>query len=171
MFDAHHYVLSDCFVAFVVLLSMVEFDVCRRVLSVVQVNAMKSATFNAIFVTIVYWMVGLRSTFTAYLFTWLTTSITSQAGEAISQCISVFTGDAQVAAATVPLVMVLSFLFAGFFISKDALPGFLRWAQKLSFLYWSFQALAKNQYRDFQFPKSFRLANELNSYSRWYVCP
>lgn len=112
-------------------------------------------------------MVGLRSSFTAFLFAILTTIVISQTGEAYSQAISVFAGDPQIAAALVPLVIVLAFLFAGFFIRASAMPGFLRWGQKLSFLYWGYEALAKNEYARRSDRAGLDILKGLNSHSRW----
>lgn len=136
-------------------------------LFVLQVSLCKSVVVDFLFVTIVYWMVGLRSSFTTYLFAFLTTIVISQTGEAYSQAISVFTGDPQISAALVPLVIVLAFLFAGFFIRASAMPGFLRWGQKLSFLYWGYEALAKNEYTSRRDNAGLGILRRLNSHSRW----
>jgi ABC-type multidrug transport system ATPase subunit len=63
----------------------------------------KALVLNVIFVTLVYWMVGLRSSVTAYLFTILVTLTMSLTGEGFAQTVSVLTGDAQISSAIVPV--------------------------------------------------------------------
>jgi ABC-2 type transporter len=113
-------------------------------------------------------MVGLRPTASAFFFALLVNMTIGLTGEGFSQAISVFTGSAQIAAAIVPLVVVLAFLFAGFFIRANAMPGVVRWGQNLSFLYWGYNALAKNEFGGRGDPISEQILGTLNKYSRWY---
>jgi ATP-binding cassette, subfamily G (WHITE), member 2 len=113
-------------------------------------------------------MVGLRPKASAFFFALLTNMTLGLTGEGFSQAISVFTGSAQIAAAIVPLVVVLAFLFAGFFIRAEVMPGVVRWGQNLSFLYWGYNALAKNEFAGRGDPISQQILGQLNGYSRWY---
>jgi hypothetical protein len=116
-------------------------------------------------------MVGLRPKASAFFFALLVNMTLGLTGEGFSQAISVFTGSAQIAAAIVPLVVVLAFLFAGFFIRADAMPGVVRWGQNLSFLYWGYNALAKNEFGGRGDRISEQILGSLNAYSRWYDVP
>jgi hypothetical protein len=68
----------------------------------------KALVLNVIFVTLVYWMVGLCSSVTAYLFTILVTLTMSLTGEGFAQTVSVLTGDAQVSSAIVPVSLCVN---------------------------------------------------------------
>lgn len=129
----------------------------------------KAIVLNCISVTIVYWMVGLRSNVGAWLFTLLTTVIISQIGEAYSQVISVLTADPQIVSALVPLALVMAFLFAGFFILPEAMPGAVAWGRFLSFLYWGYQAVGHNEFseRALKGPSVERILGDFNGMSRW----
>lgn len=119
--------------------------------------------------TLVYWMVGLRTSVTAYLFAILITLCMSLVGEGFGQTISVLTGDAQLSSALVPLVLVFAFLFAGFFILPDAMPAWLRWGRFLSFMYWGYNALGHNEfdYSDKKTQIIDVILKDFNDLSRW----
>lgn len=129
----------------------------------------KTTILNAISVTVVYWMVGLRKNIGAYAFALLTTVILSQIGEAYSQVISVLTADPQIVSALVPLALVMAFLFAGFFILPKAMPDIVAWGRFLSFLYWGYQAVGHNEFseRSEKGPLVELILEDFNSFSRW----
>lgn len=43
-------------------------------------------------------------------------------------------------------VIIISILFGGFFIEPRALPAYLRWARYLSFVFYGYDAAAKNEF-------------------------
>jgi ABC-type multidrug transport system ATPase subunit len=136
--------------------------------STVMIGCTKTVVLNCLFLSIVYWAVGLRESASAFLFALLVVFITGQAGESIAQTVSVFAGDPQISAAIVPLVVILCFLTAGFFIPPSAMPGALRWLRYCSFLYWGYEALIKNEFGPIA--NDVDAANILkgfNDHSRW----
>lgn len=138
-------------------------------LATLVINVLKIIIVNLLFVSLVYWMVGLRASASAYFFTIITCLLLGLTGEGIAQFISVFTGNAQASAALVPLVVVLAFLFGGFFIAPEEIPVFLRWGRYLSFLYWGYNTLAHNEFDSRDDPISQLIIEDFNDQSRWYV--
>lgn len=134
-------------------------------------DIVKAFVFQAFFVTIVYWTVGLRADAGAYFFALGVAVLMSLTGEACGQTVSVVTGDAQISSALVPLVMVFAFLFAGFFIRPDAMPSWLSWGRNCSFMYWGYQAIAHNEFDFRKDPDEIVAVTEVlkdfNSFSRW----
>ena len=59
--------------------------------------------------------------------------------------------NAQVAVTLGPMVTVPSTLFAGYYVSINSIPVWLRWIQYLSLFKWSFQAVAVNEFHDATF--------------------
>jgi ABC-type multidrug transport system ATPase subunit len=133
-----------------------------------MVSFVRTFILNGIFLSIVYWMVGLRASASAFFFTFLCVFVSSQTGESIAQTVSVFAGDPQISAAIVPLVVILAFLTAGFFILPSEMPSWLRWSRYVSFLYWGFESLVKNEFASrANISDIAKLLKDFNSHSRW----
>jgi ABC-type multidrug transport system ATPase subunit len=131
------------------------------------VDLFKSFILNVIMTTLVYWMAGLRGSATRFMFAILTLILTSLCGEAMGQAVSVFSGDAQISSALVPLFLVLAFLFGGFFIVPSAMPVWIRWGRFLSFLYWSYAALARNEFDGREGERFEIVLSDFDDVSRW----
>lgn len=108
----------------------------------------RAVFFNVLMLLIVYFMVGLRQEGGAFLVLLLIISFLSVAGEGMAQALSVFAGDEQTAAAIVPVAVIFQLLFGGFFISADALPGYIAWLRWGSFMYYGFNAAVINEFGD-----------------------
>lgn len=102
--------------------------------------------FNGLLLVIVYFMVGLNTTTEAFFTLLLICVLVALAGEGMAQAISVFAGNEQMAAALVPVAVILEVLFGGFFIPPSALPGYIQWARWLAFIYYGFNAAVLNEF-------------------------
>jgi ABC-type multidrug transport system ATPase subunit/ABC-type multidrug transport system permease subunit len=104
-----------------------------------------------IFGTIIYWIVGLNDApgrFGVFVGVLMLEAATSVAlGLTVSACAP------SVEAATNfgPLTLIVSLLFGGFFINLNSLPAVAEWLPNLSFLRWTFGALAVNEFADASF--------------------
>lgn len=106
----------------------------------------KTLFFNTLFSCILYWMVGLRATAGAFFFFILIIFLVSFASESLALAVSILAGDAQTAAALIPVFIIMSLLFGGFFISADGFDAWLGWLRYLSFVFYAYYALLLNQY-------------------------
>lgn len=114
----------------------------------------KTLFFNTLFSVILYWMVGLRSSADSFFVFILVVFLTSFLAESLSLAVSILAGDAQAAAAIIPVFVVLALLFGGFFINSEQLDGWIDWAKYLSFVYYAFNALVKNEFKNDGTPTS-----------------
>ncbi len=60
--------------------------------------------------------------------------------------LSILTGDIQLALAIAPTLMIPLMLFGGFFLNSDNIPSWLAWFKYLSWIYYSNEFLAINQW-------------------------
>ena len=58
----------------------------------------------------------------------------------------------QIASSIAPVFMVLMLLLGGFYVNTDNIPRWCRWVSKLSFVRWSFAALAVNEFDNLSIP-------------------
>lgn len=106
----------------------------------------KTLFFNSLFSVILYWMVGFRAAAGAFFFFILVIFLVSFTAESLALAVSIMTGDAQAAAALIPVFIIMSLLFGGFFISSSELDDWLGWIKYLSFIFYGFNALLLNEY-------------------------
>ncbi|KNC80168.1 hypothetical protein SARC_07461 [Sphaeroforma arctica JP610] len=97
---------------------------------------------------IVYWMVGLKAEVGAFFFFYLVLLLGVLVAESMTLCISTIFPDPQTASAFIPVLIVLSMLFGGFFIDGDSIPDYLIWLEYLSYIKYGFQAIAMNQFSE-----------------------
>lgn len=126
----------------------------------------KTLFFNSLFCVIVYWMIGLKSTPGAFFIFLLVIFLTSVLAESLSIAISVMTGDAQSAAGIIPVFVILAVLFGGFFIGSEELAGWIGWAKYLSFVFYAFNALGKNEFTN-EGPFGNEIVDSFNGLSIW----
>lgn len=127
----------------------------------------KTLLFNFLFTVIVYFMIGLKSTAGAFFIFLLVVFLTSALAESLAIAISVMTGDVQSAAGIIPVFVILAVLFGGFFIGSEQLAGWIGWAKYLSFIFYAFNALGKNEFSG-QEPFGNEIIRELfNDLSIW----
>eukprot|EP00128_Syssomonas_multiformis_P012306 Colp12_sorted_trinity150504_noHs@9986 len=104
--------------------------------------------FTMLFTIIMYWMVGLRATASAFFLFWAIQLLTVSITESMTLCISTLTPDPQTASAIVPVFIVLAMLFGGFFIQNNSIPTYIAWGRWLSYISYAFTAVAQSQLED-----------------------
>lgn len=134
-------------------------------LSKTMTDIPKSFLFTLTFSAISYFMIGLRQEVGAFFTFVLVIFLTTFLAESLAIAVSVMTGDAQAAAGIIPVFVILAVLFGGFFIEGESLPGWLSWAEYLSFVFYAFSALGKNQFRGDEFEDV--LLEPFNELSIW----
>lgn len=106
--------------------------------------------FITLFSLIVYFLVGFRLTPGAFFKFVLAVFLMANFAESMALCLAILTGSPQVASSLVPVLIVFSLLFAGFFIRPGNIPKWIGWVPWLSFVQYGFNALGHNQ-----FPEGF----------------
>lgn len=106
----------------------------------------KSFFFNTLFAVIVYWMVGFRANAGAFIIFVITVFFTSLLAESLALSVSILAGDAQAAAAIIPVFVIIALLFGGFFINDDELADWIGWLKYTSFVFYAFTTLVKNEF-------------------------
>jgi len=117
-------------------------------LSKTVTDLIRGVFFVSIFSVIVYFMVGLRMRPEAFFQFLLGIFLMSTFAESLALCVSILTGDPQASSSLVPVAVVLSLLFGGFFIENDTIPVWIRWFKWVSFIHYGFSALGHNQFPD-----------------------
>lgn len=100
-----------------------------------------------IFGSIMYWMSGLNMSAVRY-FTYIAIVIlNSIVAGSVYSCIGAVAPNPVVGNILAPVVTVLFFLFAGYFISANAIPNWWIWVYYWSWFHYSFQALMVNEFQ------------------------
>jgi len=102
--------------------------------------------FNMLFSCILYWMVGLRATAGAFFFFVLIVFVTTVTAESLALAISILAADPQAASALIPVALIISVLFGGFFIEGDQIYDWLVWIKWTSLVQYAFIALVTNEF-------------------------
>ncbi|KAF6001160.1 hypothetical protein F1559_000069 [Cyanidiococcus yangmingshanensis] len=95
---------------------------------------------------ITYWMVGLEPQASTFFTFVVILTLTAHAAESITLLASTSAKSPKTAASFAAIMIVLSLLFAGFFIGPNAMPVWLSWIRFVSFLSYAFAALMTNQF-------------------------
>lgn len=132
-------------------------------LSKTMTDLPKTLFFNVLFACIVYWMIGLTANFSSFVIFIVIIFLTSFLAESLAIAISVLAGDAQTAAAIIPVFVILAMLFGGFFIGSDEIGSWISWAKYVSFVFYAFNALGHNEVDREGYPDTLR--NEFNNLS------
>ena len=77
---------------------------------------------------VVYWLIGFQGSFLVLMLSGFALGLVSSSVAVLIGC---SVTDIKTAAEFLPLVLVPQMLFAGFFVSTDQIPKYLRWAQYL----------------------------------------
>lgn len=120
--------------------------------------------FNALFSIILYWLVGLRATVGGFFFFILTVFIITVTAESIALAISILAADPQAAAALIPVALIVSILFGGFFIDGDQIYDWLVWLKWTSLVQYAFIALVENEFEGRVIPG---FSPPSNGFSKW----
>jgi ABC-type multidrug transport system ATPase subunit/ABC-type multidrug transport system permease subunit len=100
---------------------------------------------------VVYFIVGLRGTFAAFLGFELVIYLLVFTVEALGLFLSSISKDVNVAQAIAPVVIILFMLVSGYIINLDSLPAGISWLQHLSFFTYSYKAMVINEFSDATF--------------------
>ncbi|EME31653.1 ABC transporter, ATP-binding protein isoform 2 [Galdieria sulphuraria] len=120
-------------------------------LSKTLVEIPRSLLFSLFFCVVLYWMVGLRDSARSFFLFLVVIFLTSLTAEGIALTVSAGAPTPQIASAIIPLFLVVSILFGGFFLSNAQIPNYFVWLKYMSFVKYSFGALMHIQFDDFQF--------------------
>eukprot|EP00871_Galdieria_phlegrea_P004491 jgi/Galph1/5042/GphlegSOOS_G56.1 len=104
-----------------------------------------------------YWMVGLRDDARSFFLFLVVVFLTSLTAEALALTVSVSIGwcpDTSNSSGIIPLFLVISLLFGGFFLSNAQIPNYFVWLKYMSFIKYSFGALMHIQFDGFTFQLS-----------------
>jgi len=105
-----------------------------------------------IFGCIVYYLIGLNTlTFDIFLVFILTLILIYNASSGYSLIISASFSDKQLAVTLTPVLIIPFMLFAGFFVSTDNIPVFLKEFEYLSIFKYGYTALLVNQFESIQY--------------------
>lgn len=105
----------------------------------------RTFVFTLFFAVVTYWMIGLRANTGAFFYFLLIIFLVCMIAEAATLCISTIIPDPQASAALVPVFIIVSMLFGGFFIAGANIPGAVAWIKWISFIFYAFNGLLQNQ--------------------------
>jgi len=98
-----------------------------------------------LFGCIVYWIVGLNpSTFGFFLLILMLEALTAVS---LGLAVSALMPNVEAANAAGPPAIIIALLFGGFFINVNSLPIVANWIPYVSFLKWTFESLAINEFK------------------------
>ena len=103
----------------------------------------------AIFGCIVYYAIGYNPAFENFVIFELILILIYNASSGYSLIISASFSDKQLAVTLTPVLIIPFMLFAGFFVSSDNIPWYLKEFEYLSIFKYGYQALMRNQFDDY----------------------
>jgi len=107
--------------------------------------------FPIVFSLIVYWMIDLNSRVDRVLFFMLTLCVHFLTSQSLGLLISAITPSVQVGQGIAPVIVIVFMLFGGFFLNTaNVWVGFV-WIEYISFIGYTFKALAVNEYAGMTF--------------------
>mmetsp|Transcript_6401 Transcript_6401/g.10199 ORF Transcript_6401/g.10199 Transcript_6401/m.10199 type:complete len:685 (-) Transcript_6401:314-2368(-) len=101
----------------------------------------------AVFGSIVYPALRLRRSMRRFLAFLLILVLNAFAATSLGLAVSAASPSIQVATSLAPVCMVLMLLLGGFYVNTANIPAAWRWVSQLSFVRWSFAALAINEFQ------------------------
>ncbi|KJE96294.1 ATP-binding cassette transporter sub-family G member 2c [Capsaspora owczarzaki ATCC 30864] len=128
-------------------------------------NVISDMPFNLLQVllwsVVLYWSTGLKSTAGAFFTFVLFLLVLTDAALAMSQAIAAGSADFESANIAIFPIILLSFLFSGFYVQKPLIPDYFIWAYVISFLNYALNGLAIN---------NFQGQNDYTQTSDCYAC-
>eukprot|EP01060_Flectonema_neradi_P012123 TRINITY_DN1901_c3_g1_i1.p1 TRINITY_DN1901_c3_g1~~TRINITY_DN1901_c3_g1_i1.p1 ORF type:complete len:674 (+),score=95.99 TRINITY_DN1901_c3_g1_i1:63-2024(+) len=100
--------------------------------------------FPAVFVSIVYYMIGLRAAASAFFLHQLLVILTSICAQSWGLLISACSSSISMAQVLAPLILLPMMLAAGYFVS--GIPVWLDWLRYVSFIRWGFEGAMENEF-------------------------
>jgi ABC-type multidrug transport system ATPase subunit/ABC-type multidrug transport system permease subunit len=100
--------------------------------------------------SIAYWLIGLRTEFTHFLWFLLIMVLFNIVSGALCIAIGAIAPSVASGNVTATLFILASSLFSGFLLNKDSIPSYLSWIKYLSFWNYAFEALLINELYGFK---------------------
>jgi ABC-type multidrug transport system ATPase subunit len=104
-----------------------------------------------LFGTVCYFMAGLQMSAEKYGINMLALCFTALAAQGMGFAISTGSPNMEVANLIAPLIVVILFLFGGFFANLDSIPVYFIWLENLSFIKWGYEIVAVNEFKGLVF--------------------
>ncbi|KAM3572725.1 hypothetical protein VYU27_005304 [Nannochloropsis oceanica] len=104
-----------------------------------------------IFSSIAYWLVGLQPSLSPFLTFVCFCLLEATCAVSLGLVISAVAPDVPTATALSPAITIVFLLFSGVFINVKSLPTGAQWCPYMSFIKWSFNAYAQNQFKGMTF--------------------
>lgn len=123
-----------------------------------------------IFGVIVYFAIGYNPDFGTFLIFLLTLILIYNASSGYSLIISASFSDKQLAVTLTPVLIIPFMLFAGFFVSSDKIPIFLKEFEYLSIFKYGYEALMHNQFDSYESQVTAYRAGEIPLEDCYYQC-
>ncbi|XP_060597874.1 protein white-like [Ruditapes philippinarum] len=101
-----------------------------------------------VFCAITYWMVGLYSTFMAFLVFTGILVLVANISVSFGYIVSTSANSVTTALAIAPPLMIPLIMFGGFFLNKDSVPVYFIWLEYLSWFKYSNEMIAINQWEN-----------------------
>jgi len=109
---------------------------------------------------ITFFMIGFQSSFFMFLFIAYALAMTSTALAVLLGC---SVEDPKLAQEMLPILFVPQMLFAGFFVSPELIPAWLRWAQYLCSLTYAIRLALVEEFNDQSCPQCLQLLDRINA--------
>eukprot|EP01135_Chromosphaera_perkinsii_P011293 Nk52_evm74s2367 gene=Nk52_evmTU74s2367 len=94
----------------------------------------------------VYWVVGLRSSFSAFVLYTVSSFLLLETGTALCSIFSYYANDFQMGLLAFYPWLIICYLFSGFYVQVEVIPCYWKWGYYLSFINYGFNAIAINQF-------------------------
>lgn len=101
---------------------------------------------NALFVAILYWMIGLNPDYRAFLICLAICVLVANVGASFGYFISCISGTMNIALSTATPLMMPLLLFGGFYLNNASVPVYFIWIKYISWFYYGNEALSINQW-------------------------
>lgn len=101
-----------------------------------------------IFVTVLYFMVGLNPQFSSYLIALTVVILITHCAVSYGYLISCLSSSSMMAMSLGPPLLMPLILFSGFLLNNQTIPSFLTWCKYISWFYFAYESVLINQWRD-----------------------
>jgi len=115
-------------------------------------------TIPTLFVIVVYWTGGLRSTPEAFFSNWLSVLLVTLVAQTWGMLIGASVMSIQ-SAQTITSILTLAFMLVGGFFVRDV-PDWVGWLKYGSFIWWAFNLVLKIEFNDRQIEDCGGIGNE-----------
>ena len=101
-----------------------------------------------IYVTTLYYMVGLNSKFSCYLIALTVVILVTHCAVSFGYMISCMSSSSTMAMSLGPPLLMPLILFSGFLLNNHTIPDFLAWCKYISWFYYAYESVLINQWKD-----------------------